>query len=309
MADGAGFTMEEASYDPITAAELLTMTIPPRRTLLTPWLPEKGLAMLYAPRGLGKTYLALSIAYAVASGGTVLRWQAPAPIPVLYIDGEMPLISLQERVTAIVAGAAHTPPSDDHLRFLAADYFRDGIPDLATKAGRDVLERAAKDALLVILDNLSSLASGRENEADDWRPMQELLLSLRRQGKTVLLVHHSGKGGQQRGTSRREDVLDTVIALRRPDDYDPTEGARFELHFEKARGFTGQDASPFEAALRTTSGGALTWETFDLRQDDRSIAFEMFAGGAKPAEVIKTFGVHKATAYRWYKQWKEAGGE
>ena len=34
--------------------------------------------------------------------------------------------------------------------------------------------------------------------------------------KTVLFVHHSGKGGQQRGTSRREDVLDTVIALRYP---------------------------------------------------------------------------------------------
>ena len=309
MADGASFIIEEASYNPITAAKLLAMEIPPRRTLLAPWLPEKGLAMLYAPRGLGKTYLALSIAYAVASGGSVVTWQALAPVPVLYIDGEMPLISLQDRLAAIVAGAPHAPPSDEHLRFLAADYFRDGIPDLATDAGRKVLERASEGAFLVILDNLSSLASGRENESDDWRPMQELLLHLRRQGKTVLLVHHSGKGGQQRGTSRREDVLDTVIALRRPDDYDPTEGARFELHFEKARGFTGQDAAPFEAALRTGGDGALTWKTSNLRRDDRSVAFEMFAGGAKPAEIIQTCGVHKATAYRWFHQWKGTGGE
>ena len=46
--------------------------------------------------------------------------------------------------------------------------------------------------------------------------MQRWLLSLRRRGKGALLIHHAGKGGQQRGTSRREDVLDTVIALRGP---------------------------------------------------------------------------------------------
>jgi putative DNA primase/helicase len=70
--------------------------------------------------------------------------------------------------------------------------------------------------------------------------MQELVLSLRRSGTTTLIVHHSGKGGQQRETSRREDVLDSVISLRRPDGYEPSEGARFEVHFEKSRGFTGR---------------------------------------------------------------------
>ena len=39
-------------------------------------------------------------------------------------------------------------------------------------------------------------------------------------------MHHAGKGGAQRGTSRREDVLDTVIALRQPQDYQSGEGAR-----------------------------------------------------------------------------------
>jgi putative DNA primase/helicase len=38
----------------------------------------------------------------------------------------------------------------------------------------------------------------------------------------LLIVHHTGKGGEQRGTSRREDVLDTSISLRRPADYAPT---------------------------------------------------------------------------------------
>jgi len=67
-------------------------------------------------------------------------------------------------------------------------------------------------------------------------------LAMGRAGKSVLFVHHSGKGGGQRGTSRKEDVLDTVIALRRPTDYAPEQGARFEIHFEKARGLFGDDA-------------------------------------------------------------------
>jgi putative DNA primase/helicase len=60
----------------------------------------------------------------------------------------------------------------------------------------------------------------------------------------VLLVHHAGVNGRQRGTSRREDALDTVIALRRPADYSPEEGARFQIHVEKARTLAGEGALP-----------------------------------------------------------------
>jgi len=30
--------------------------------------------MLYAPRGIGKTFVALGVAYAVASGGALFKW-------------------------------------------------------------------------------------------------------------------------------------------------------------------------------------------------------------------------------------------
>ena len=224
MTDAAGFTVRDVRAPeplrPITAAELLAMDLPPRPMLLAPVLPAAGLVMLYAPRGMGKTYAALSIAHAVASGGPALRWQAPEPRRVLYVDGEMPAGMLQERLGRIVRGAAQQPPSDDFLRFLPADLFRDGLPNLGDEAGQAAIANFAANADLLILDNLSSLARGmRENEADDWGGFQAWLLSLRRAGKAVLLIHHAGKGGQQRGTSRREDVMDTVIALKRPDDY------------------------------------------------------------------------------------------
>lgn len=73
--------------------------------MLAPWLPDKGLAMVFAPRGVGKTWFALSVAHAVATGGAFLRWRAQRPRRVLDIDGEMPAIALQGRYAAVVDGA------------------------------------------------------------------------------------------------------------------------------------------------------------------------------------------------------------
>ena len=87
----------------------------------------------------------------------------------------------------------------------------------------------------IILYNLSTLTrSGRWNEAESWQTMQSSLVALRWAGKSVILVHHAGKSGQQRGTSKREDVLDTIVEVRRPQDYVASQGVRFELHFQKA---------------------------------------------------------------------------
>src|SRR5262249_4308572 len=141
-------------------------------------------------------------------------------------------------------------PRRDFLKIIAADTFRDGLPNLGSLEGQQRYADVIGDADFVIADNLSTLCPTlKENDADSWTPVVEWELSLRRANKSVLLVHHAGKGGTQRGSSRKEDVLDTVISLRRPPDYSPAQGARFEVHFEKARGFYGPDAEPFEAQL------------------------------------------------------------
>jgi len=46
---------------PLSAAEFLALELPPRELILGPWLPQKGLAMLHSPRGIGKTYFGLSV--------------------------------------------------------------------------------------------------------------------------------------------------------------------------------------------------------------------------------------------------------
>src|SRR5690349_10762308 len=82
--------------------DFITRQIPPREQILTPWLLSQSLNMIYAWRGVGKTHVALGIAYAIASGGKFLGWKAIKPRGVLYIDGEMSASSLQERLAVIV---------------------------------------------------------------------------------------------------------------------------------------------------------------------------------------------------------------
>jgi hypothetical protein len=119
---------------PLTIREFLKLDLPPRGMLLDPWLPTQGLAMLHSARGVGKTHLALAIAYAVASGGSLLGWSASEPCPVIYLDGEMPAATMQRRLAAIVAGSA-IESSPEFLRLLCADMTEGGLPTLEQRKG------------------------------------------------------------------------------------------------------------------------------------------------------------------------------
>jgi len=295
-----------SNYQPIDLLDFMTRTFPLREHILSPVIPASGLAMLYAPRGIGKTHLALHMAYAAACGGACMGWRAEKPRKVVYIDGEMPAAVLQERLLKI-AGSFTKTPGDGFFRLLAADLLSEGLPDLSDPSNWDKLWPYINDAELIVLDNLSTLCRyGRENESESWVPVQESLLRLRRNGTAVLMIHHAGKGGGQRGTSKREDVLDTVIALRRPADYQPLEGARFEVHFEKTRGFYGDDAQPFEALLQITDAG-VQWTVTTLANAKQAQAGLLFGQGMKVREVATELGVSKSQAHRYREKWK--GGQ
>ncbi len=138
------------------------------------------------------------------------------------------------------------------------------MPNFATREGQKKLEPILAGVDLLIVDSLATLArTGRSNDEDGWTPVQEWILHLRRQGIAVLLIHHTSKDGSQRGTTAKEDVLDTVIRLAHPKDYEPSQGVRFEVSFTKARGFGGDDAQPFEARLVD----GCRWEIRDIEKD------------------------------------------
>ncbi len=292
----------------IKIGDFLAKELPRRELLLAPVLPRQGLVLIHGPRGIAKTFVALNIAYAIVSGGSYLKWKAPEPRGVLYLDGEMPAAVLQERFASIVQASAKTPEAD--LLIVTPDLNREyGMPDLATENGQRAIDRLVTDRIeLIIVDNLSCLCrTGKENEAESWLAVQTWALRHRAAGRSVLFVHHTGKNGLQRGTSRREDVLDTVLGLRWPHDYDATEGARFECHIEKGRGIFGDDAEPFEARLEMGAQGQQVWTTKDLVATRKQDVMGMVSEGLKDREIAEILGINRSTAYRIRKAAQQGG--
>lgn len=249
----------------MSARELCDKSLPSREHIMFPWLLKPGLAMLYGHRGLGKSFLALFIAITVAIAGRLFKWAAPVPRVVLYIDGEMPLADIQGRLKSICDSLNCQPP--ETLLFLNDEILKGQMPNLSTAAGRAKIKKLLlnHNVSLMIVDNVSTLCGSKQNFASSWRPIQDWALTLRKLGISILFIHHSNKAGLQRGTGEREDILDVIIRLERPQNYQPTDGARFQIHYDKSRGFWGDDAKPFEATL-ITSEGKHEWKTAEISE-------------------------------------------
>lgn len=286
--------------------DLAQVVFKQREPILAPWLHSQDLAMVFGPRGIGKTHFMLAVAFAIATGGRFGKWHAPEPRRVLYLDGELPGSVMQQRL------AMHVPsvePLPGNFRVFTPDLLPDGqlMPDVSTVDGQLQVEDMVGDAEVVFLDNLSAWArSGRENEAESWLPVADWLLSLRRRGVAVVLVHHAGKGGQQRGTSKREDLLDAVIALSRPADYEPSQGAVFVAEFSKARHLHGDDAESLELAMAEQGDSAAwTWRTVEHSTYERVLALSR--DGLKPGEICAELDIHKSQVSRHLKKARELG--
>src|SRR5262249_1387563 len=141
---------------------------------------------------------------------------------------------------------------------------------LTAAAMREAIGRmldAHPEIRVLILDNISCLFSGiSEDRKEDWEPIAAWLVRLRHRGLSVVLVHHAGKTGQQRGTSGREDVLDPVIALDWPPDYNPKEGCHCHLRFTKARSVKGEEVTALDVRLQDTAEKGLTWQVARLEE-------------------------------------------
>lgn len=283
---------ESPRFKVIDALSFMALRFPPRENILTPWLPQQGLTMLYASRGIGKTHFSLGVAYAVSSGGKFLNWDAPKPRGVLFLDGEMPAASLQERIARIAASNDFEPSAP--FRIITPDLQPSGMLDLSRPEDQRTIEPYLDGIDLIIADNLSTLCrNGKENEGEAWLPVQAWALQQRAAGRSVLFIHHAGKNGSQRGSSRREDVLDTVISLQRPGDYTPDQGATFEVHFEKARGIYGEDTKPFEAQLITTPEGLQTWAIKPLEESTVEKVAALLNEGIPQHEIPELLGITK----------------
>ena len=290
----------------VELGEFLEMPIPERTHILRPIIAAQSINMCHAPRGVGKTFAAGSIALAVASGGSIYNWNAPSPSKVMYVDGEMPAIAMKERFSLLTKGMSISPQALKNIVLITPDLQARPMPDLSSQAGQLLLEPLLDGVDLIIIDNIATLCrSGKENEANSWGQMQVWLLDLRRRGMSVLLIHHSGKSGDQRGTSAREDIMDTVINLCRPLQYKMSEGARFEVHLTKARNLSGEEAEPFEAHLQD-NGDSLMWVVNKIEDVRAKELQALLEAGCSIREAAEEMGIPRSTLGRLKKKLEAA---
>jgi len=286
----------------LTFAELAALDIP-ERTKLLPWLPEGALIMIHAPRGLGKTWFALSLATALITGGPFLKWQVAKPVGVLVVDGEMDLSILRERIVALAGDDAKAP-----LLTLSHQHVFD-IEERDMNFGRDDWQERLKTFLegnpeikAVIFDNKSCLwPTTPEDSRDDYaRDVLPLMLWLRRRGIIAMIVHHSGKSGQQRGTSANEDQVTTTVRLDPVPGEGDNDGARFTVTFTKSRVAFGEAVTPIEVALISGPDGVMTWNWNPLAEsnEDRLLQIVRATPGLSIADVAEELGMSKGGVHR-----------
>jgi len=286
--------MDTTPLPVLPASALADAPFQPADAILAPILSRGSQALLYGPPGVGKSFVALGIARAAAMGGSFLGWHAPRPHKVFYLDGGTAPAEMQRRL------ALFGPPPPT-LRFSLAAETLGPVLDLAQADDQARLMESWGRPELVVLDDLATLA-GLQSTDDRWNELQRFLILQRRFGRAVLMVHQANREGQPRGSSRREDTLDLVLALRRPADWQARDGARFEIHVEKARSLHGANLEPIAAQLRGER-----WQWGAARPETLVRGVALLEDGMGAEAMGRALGISRASAFRLQRKARQLG--
>jgi putative DNA primase/helicase len=287
----------------VTSSELHSLTLTPRKKLLGDWLCEGDLGFIFAFRGVGKTWFALGMAQALSGGGKLGDWQAHESVKVLYVDGEMPPDLIRDRCAGL------EDSNTGKLEFLNHEilFERSGKVLNITKpeVQQAITQRCVNTgAKVLILDNLSTLASGmRENEADSRELVNNWLLDLRRRKIAVIIIHHAGRSGEMRGTSKREDNVFWIIALDdAKENSDDKRGARFISRFTKPSRNTQEEIPAYEWHFVTDSATCEVSISHQLAQTMDVFLGLIEDGLSECSEIAEEMKTSKASVSRIAKQ-------
>lgn len=292
-----------------SAQALMDREFKPRHTVIAPWLRTEETAVIWAASGVGKTMLCLSIALAVAGGGTLADWEAPTPRKILYVDGEMHLQDIKDRLDLLLnKGRILTTKKEktialQNLEILARQDQDIGTSffDLTTdEAQTALIERVMRDKVeLLILDNFTTLTDDLDDENDStcFKKVQDFFLQLKRAGVATILVHHSNKSGKaMRGSTALETTFEVILGLEKPQISSPGQ-AKFVAKFSKFRG-KGDE----RLADRTWNLADEGWEISEAAPDDPSedpifLALKSLQF-TNQSQIAKALGTSKSTVSR-----------
>lgn len=237
-----------------------------RDPIMGDWLFKGDLVLLFSWRGIGKTFVSLWLALCIAAGRNFLRWKAHNHFRVAFFDGEMGRDQMSRRLNQLKKCFPSLPA--EHLVVFSYDSFPDErMPNLSLPDGQQRYREIAEHFDVLIFDNYSCVSPRKRGDDDISRfeRVRPFLIEMRHKEKSVILLHHSGKSGEQRGTSELEDPQDTIIKLSKA-TFTPDGMSAFEWHFEKTRNFYGESERPMHVEFTTSADGATHFQY--MRLDD-----------------------------------------
>jgi hypothetical protein len=279
----------------VCADDLVTRHISPHASILNPWFREGSLGYMFGLRGSGKTWFAWKMAINISKGKDFGPWKCDRPWKTLYIDGEMPISSMRERMLLLDSAPF------ENLYLMSHDDLADEevILNLCKEKQQELLLTYCVENRIKVLflDNLSCLYSGmKENEADSWEYVLGWLLRFRRAGIAVVIIHHANRdGNEMRGTSRREDAAFWVVKISQNHDFgEMRSGTTFTTSFTKNRDDNGIHEKSIDWTFKTDSfkHTSVSWQLTDIRE----LVYELIAHGVDSnADIAAELAIAKGT--------------
>lgn len=190
------------------ASEFMDRTAPEFQWLVPGLIPLAVPTVLAAKGGLGKSYLALQLCIALATGKSFLDFPERAPVAAVYFGLEDSKDTFHHRFQAIIRRYQEhrdwTEDDDVNLRKHFAAPFINWQAPKATTFLPDLLpsleividtngSRGVPPGLMVI-DTLARVSEGDENTVQALRPVLNACSKIAHLGYTPLVLHHVGKG-------------------------------------------------------------------------------------------------------------------
>ena len=253
--------------------------------------PEVGVNSIAAVPGVGKSWAAMDLALATATGAKWLNHFQTNQSAVLYVDFENSHQQISRRFRRILRAYNLSPAEVPNFNFLRADSIM-----LDTDKGKKVVELAMTQtgAKLVVFDSLMRIHSGEENSSTDMGKVSRSLISLANNFQACLvLVDHLGKGqgAGLRGSTEKRAALETIL------EFSDFGNKTIKAQVTKFRP-TGEDWDPFLIKLEdpTEDSTMLRYMAMDEKDDALSRDTEVewvleylksVGGSASRQDVIK----------------------
>lgn len=285
----------------LTEHEFMSIKVPERKHLIRGLIVEETITIVNGFRGSGKSWFMWGMGEAVSWGDRIGPWDVEEPMNALLIDGEMPLRLLQERKKLMNVGRNIKDKPAEFFVYPEAYAYRIGLrrANILDPKWRDGITKMVEELgiKMLILDNLSSLAPGiDENDKMSFDEVNRWLLTIRFGGVAIIMTHHTGKNGEQRGTSAHEDHVDTALLLKRPSGFTKDMGCAFKVTATKDRDFV-LKGKEYTLKLGENRQGRLVFE-----EDNSKTAKARMAGSLKEAREM---GISDRTYYRIMKERNE----